>query len=96
MKNCYFIVSLLYLSNIISKMLCLTAVFKVCLPIFEKSQTFKMAKRAVKIGQVYMDIILSFLAKPVDKHGITPVHITYSRLEVYISVSHISWMFHQL
>ena len=28
-----------------------------------------------------MDIILSFLAKPVDKHGITPVQITYPPLE---------------
>ena len=27
-----------------------------------------------------MDIILSFLAKPVDKHGITLVHITYPPL----------------
>ena len=27
-----------------------------------------------------MDIILSFLAKPLDKHGITLVHITYPPL----------------
>ena len=27
-----------------------------------------------------MDIILSFLAKPVDKYGITLVHITYRPL----------------
>ena len=30
-----------------------------------------------------MDIILSFLAKPVDKHGITSVHITYLPLNQY-------------
>ena len=30
-----------------------------------------------------MDIILSFLAKPMDKHGITPVHITYLPLGIY-------------
>ena len=29
-----------------------------------------------------MDIILSFLAKPVDKHGVTPVHIIYPPLVV--------------
>ena len=28
-----------------------------------------------------MGIILSFLAKPLDKHGTTPVHITYPPLE---------------
>ena len=29
-----------------------------------------------------MDIILSFLTKPVDKHGITLVHITYPPLGI--------------
>ena len=31
-----------------------------------------------------MDIILSFLAKLVDKHGITLVHITYPPLGIYL------------
>ena len=48
-------------------------------PLFlKKSQTFKMAKKPGK--RTNMDIILSFLAKPLDKHGITPVHITYPPL----------------
>ena len=31
-----------------------------------------------------MDIIISFVAKPVDKHGITLVHITYPPLGIYL------------
>ena len=32
-----------------------------------------------------MDIILLFLAKPLDKHGITLVHITYPRLGFFVA-----------
>ena len=49
------------------------------LPVWKKSQTFKMAKKSRKNG-TNMDIILSFLAKSVDKRGITLVHITYPPL----------------
>ena len=38
-----------------------------------------MAKKQDK-NRTNMDIILLFLAKPVDKHGITAVHITYPPL----------------
>ena len=48
-------------------------------PLFsKKSQTFKMAKKPGK--RTNMDIILSVSVKPLDKHGITPVHITYPPL----------------
>ena len=43
--------------------------------IFEKSQTCKTEKSWE--NRTNMDIILLFLAKPLDKHGTTPVHITY-------------------
>ena len=36
-----------------------------------------------------MDVILSFLAKPVDKHGITLEHITYPTLDFYARDSQI-------
>ena len=49
------------------------------LPFWKKSQTFKMAKKNWKNG-TNVDIILSFLAKSVDKHSITLVHITYPPL----------------
>ena len=56
-------------------------------PLFlKKSQTFKMAKRAGKIGQTWK-IILPFLAKPLDKHGITLVPITYLPLGIFFSIS---------
>ena len=41
-----------------------------------------------------MDIILSFLAKPVNKHGITQVHVAYPPLAVSTqNVLHIFDMF---
>ena len=45
----------------------------------KKSQTFKMTKKPG--NRTNMDITLSFLAKSLDKHGITLVHITYPPLE---------------
>ena len=39
-----------------------------------------------------MDIILLFLAKPLDKHGTTLVHITYPPLEDQISEEKIFWL----
>ena len=57
-------------------------------PLFsKKSQTFKMAKKQGK--RTNMDIILSFLAKPLDKHGITPVHVTYPPLDGLLVVIHL-------
>ena len=50
--------------------------------IFEKSQTFKVTKESGKIG-TNMDIILLFLGKPLDKHGIALVHITYPPLAAW-------------
>ena len=48
-------------------------------PLFSKKA--KLSKWPKKPGKrTNMDIILSFLAKPQDKHGITLVHITYSPL----------------
>ena len=50
-------------------------------PIFEKKPNFQNDQKS-RENRTNMDIILSFLAKPVDKHGITPVHITYLLLIV--------------
>ena len=38
-----------------------------------------------------IDIILTFLAKPVDKHGTTLVHITYPPLKYTVLHSISSW-----
>ena len=48
-------------------------------PYFRKRT--KLSKWPKKPGKrTNMDIMLPFLAKPLDKHGITPVHITYQPL----------------
>ena len=47
-------------------------------PFSKKSQTFKSRENRTNI-----DIILSFLGKPVDKHGTTLVHITYPPLDFH-------------
>ena len=44
----------------------------------KKSQTFKMVKKAGKLDKHGHNFII--LAKPVDNHGITLVHITYTPL----------------
>ena len=48
-------------------------------PILEKKPNFQNGQKSRNNG-TNMDIILSFLAKSVDKHSITPVHITYPPL----------------
>ena len=53
---------------------------KVCPPILEKKPNFQNDQKSRKNG-TNIDIILSFLAKSVDKHSITLVHITYPPLE---------------
>ena len=48
-------------------------------PLFKKKA--KLSKRPKKPGNTTnLDITLSFLAKSLDKHGITLVHITYPPL----------------
>ena len=49
-------------------------------PFWKKKPNFQNGQKSRK-NRTNMDIILSFLAKPVDKHGITLVHITYPPLE---------------
>ena len=72
LKHCYFIVSFRnWLKYYVWLLWC-----KVCLPIFEKKPNFQNGQKS-RENRTNMDIILSFLAKPVDKHGITLVHITY-------------------
>ena len=46
---------------------------------WKKKPNFQNGQKSRK-NRTNMDIILSFLAKPVDKHGITLVHITYPPL----------------
>ena len=50
-------------------------------PLFSKKAKLSKWPKSRK-NRTNMDIILSFLAKPVDKHGITLVHITYPPLNV--------------
>ena len=50
-------------------------------PIFEKAKPSEWPK-----NRTNMDIILSFLAKPVDKHGITLLHITYPPLDFQLDL----------
>ena len=45
-------------------------------PFSKKKPNFQNGQKSHE-NRTNMDIILSFLAKPVDKHGITLVHITY-------------------
>ena len=45
----------------------------------EKKPDFQNGQKSHE-NRTNMDIILSFLSKPVDKHGITLVHITYPPL----------------
>ena len=49
-------------------------------PIFGERPNFQNGQKS-RENRTNMDIILSFLAKPVDKHGITMVHITYPPLD---------------
>ena len=59
---------------------CFCVTFSVRLvPIFEKEPNFQNGQKS-RENRTNMDIILTFLAKPVDKHGITLVHITYPPL----------------
>ena len=51
----------------------------------KKSQTFKLAKS--QENRTNIDIILLFLAKPLDKDRTTPVHITYPPIELQSVVS---------
>ena len=46
-------------------------------PYFRKKPNFSQNGQKSRKNRTNMDIILSFVAKPVDRHGITPVHITY-------------------
>ena len=73
LKNCYFIVVSFkhWLKYHVWLLLC-----KVCPSILEKRPNFQNGQKSRKNG-TNMDIILSFLAKSVDKHSITLVHITY-------------------
>ena len=53
-------------------------------PFSKKKSNFQNGQKS-RENRTKMDIILSFLAKPVDKHGITLVHITYPPL-VWVTV----------
>ena len=78
LKNCYFIVVPFknWLKHPAWLLWC-----KVCLPIFEKKPNLKNGKKS-RESWTNMDIILLFLAKPLDKHGTTLVHITYPPLKI--------------
>ena len=52
-------------------------------PFSKKKPNFQNDQKSRENG-TNMDIILSFLAKPVDKHGTTLVHITYPPLELLV------------
>ena len=51
---------------------------KVCLSIFEKKAKLSNDQKSLE-NRTNMDIILSFLAKPVDKHGIPWKFIFYPK-----------------
>ena len=53
--------------------------FGFCLLIFEKRPNFQNGQKRQQ-NRTNMNITLSFLAKPQDKHGITLEHITYQPL----------------
>ena len=76
LKNCYFIVVSFknWLKYHVWLLWC-----KVCPPILEKKPNFQNGQKSRKNG-TNLDKILSFLAKSVDKHSITLVHITYPPL----------------
>ena len=76
LKNCYFIVVSL---KIWPKYHVWLLWSKVCSPIFEKKAKLSKWPKS-RENRTNIDIILSFLAKPVDKHGTTLVHITYPPL----------------
>ena len=48
-------------------------------PFSKKKSNFQNGQKS-RENRTNMDVILSFLAKPLDKHGITLVHITYPPL----------------
>ena len=86
LKNCYFIVVSFknWLKYHVWLLWC-----KVCPPILEKKANFQNGQKNRKNG-TNMDIILSFLAKSVDKHNITLVHITYPPLRCYTALCQFS------
>ena len=49
-------------------------------PFWKKKPNFQNGQKSRK-NRTNMDIILSFLAKSVDKHSVTLVHITYPPLQ---------------
>ena len=74
LKNCYFCCTFEKLTqNIPFTQLCPT--------IFEKMPDFQNDQRS-RENRTNMDIILLFLAKQPDKHGITPLHITIPPLMI--------------
>ena len=50
---------------------------------FRKKSNFQNGQKS-RENRTNIDIILSFLAKSVDKHGITLVHITYPPLGIHL------------
>ena len=50
-------------------------------PFSKKKSNFQNGQKS-RENRTNMDIILSFLAKPVDKHGITLVYIPYPPLQL--------------
>ena len=50
-------------------------------PHVRKTPNFQNGQKSCA-NRTNMDIILSFLAKPVDKHGITLAHVTYPPLRI--------------
>ena len=56
-------------------------------PNFRKKPNFQNGQKG-RENRTNMDIILIFLAKPLDKHGITLVHISYPPVIVqYVQVA---------
>ena len=56
-------------------------------PLFliKKKPNFQNGQKS-RENRTEIDIILSFLAKPLDKHGVTLVHITYPPLKIIPTV----------
>ena len=51
-------------------------------PLFSiKNPNFQNGQKS-RENKTNMDILLSFLTKPLDKHGVTLVHITYPPLDI--------------
>ena len=89
LKNCY--VTVVPFTKL-TKTSCLTALVQGLSPHFrKKAKPYERQKS--QESWTNMDIILLFLAKPLDKHGTTLIHITYPPLKNIRSCNQSIYLF---